>query len=108
MQKHTAYQITAIITIAFIAFPLFAPLRRTFTPPTQRKHLQARITQNPQKTRKELLQLEKEKNALLTKYKRQAKHAQKLRNRNHVLVASIENLESELAVTTVREQALRA
>jgi len=62
-----------------------------------------------QQTKEKLVaSLEKERASLLNRYKQRVEHTQNLREKNKSLVASVSQLESELATAAVRKQALRA
>jgi len=52
--------------------------------------------------------LEKERTALLNRYKQREQHTQSLREKNQSLAASVSKLENELETANMRQEALQA
>jgi len=89
-------------------FALASAMPRTAKQAAKKSVARKKNLRTKELTPKAFTVLEKKRSALINKYKQRSKHAQALRKQNKSLIASISQLEGELATATIRQQALQA
>jgi len=102
--KHLVYMLITILLLVSLGAQAAKRSHRGQHAPQQRVNLQV-----DKKTKDKLVAaLEKERVALLNRYKQRELHTQSLREKNKSLVASVSKLENELETAAIRQQAIQA